>query len=354
VSRVGRSLATLPKQLVQILVYVLLFRWLTDLLGLIGARSRERGRGKQLRDGRRGRNLSCSPRCSTIGPDVYRRADPLIYSQQYLMEQGLAVTWDNPDIQIFKAGVPVSSSSLEPDTDYEIVATIYNNSTDAPAVGMPVDFTVRDFGVGTQYVLLGTTTIDLPVKGAPGHPARASMPWHTPPVGGHNCLRVFLRWDDDANPKNNLGQENTSVAAATSPAVFRFPVRNEDTIPKRLHLAVDAYGIPARKDCRDKDRRKQEPRENARYERRTVFIPPSEANADWNEARARHDPAAFPVPPDWSVSIQPEALDLSAGEQREVVVSIEPPDSFQGEKSFNVNALHGEALVGGVTLTVTR
>ena len=34
--------------------------------------------------------------CIQLPPDVYKRADPLIYSQYYLMAQGLAVTWDNP------------------------------------------------------------------------------------------------------------------------------------------------------------------------------------------------------------------------------------------------------------------
>ena len=34
-----------------------------------------------------------------IPSHTYRRPDPLIYSQTYLMSQGLSVTWDNPDIQ---------------------------------------------------------------------------------------------------------------------------------------------------------------------------------------------------------------------------------------------------------------
>ena len=53
-------------------------------------------------------------------------------------EQGLAVTWNNPDIQLYENGVAVSSSSLKPNADYVIDATIYNNSTEAPAVGLPV------------------------------------------------------------------------------------------------------------------------------------------------------------------------------------------------------------------------
>ncbi len=34
--------------------------------------------------------------CITVSPAVLKRADPLIYSQYYLMKMGLSVTWDNP------------------------------------------------------------------------------------------------------------------------------------------------------------------------------------------------------------------------------------------------------------------
>src|SRR5687768_7419882 len=53
-----------------------------------------------------------SPCCLRL-PDVYIRPDPLIYSQHYLAAQGLAVTWDNPDIQLYDAGTPVASHELE-------------------------------------------------------------------------------------------------------------------------------------------------------------------------------------------------------------------------------------------------
>ena len=54
-----------------------------------------------------------------IRPDVYRRADPMIYSQFYLMEQGLAVTWDNPDafvaiVRDFLRGVDAPPGAATP------------------------------------------------------------------------------------------------------------------------------------------------------------------------------------------------------------------------------------------------
>jgi hypothetical protein len=64
----------------------------------------------------------------------------MIYSQQYLMSQGLAVTWDNPDIHLELGGVTVDSHDLKPNTTYDVIARIWNNSLDAVVVGMPVAF----------------------------------------------------------------------------------------------------------------------------------------------------------------------------------------------------------------------
>jgi hypothetical protein len=270
------------------------------------------------------------------------------------MEQGLAVTWDNPDIQLYQNGVPVPSASLKADTDYDVVATVYNNSTDAPAVGLPVEFSFRSFGVGAILTPIGTTTIDLPVKGAPQHPARAKITWHTPAVSGHYCLLVRLVWPDDANPKNNLGQENTNVGVAASPAVFRFPVRNEDTIRKLIRMNADAYVIPPAIRCRERPKKKDSDRRYAARRRNDIFIPPSEEKADWTFARVRHDPQAFPIPAGWSVDIDPAQFELGPGAAQDVSVSITHPEGFRGERSFNVNAMYGAALLGGVTLTVKK
>src|SRR5262249_12441333 len=127
----------------------------------------------------RRRALKCLPdrlervspqRCAPLSDPAYKRPDPLLYSQPYLMKQGLAVTWDNPDIELRRAGAPVPSYSLEPDTEYDVVARIWNNSTEAPVVGLPVIFSFLSFGVGTQRHAVGATTVDLGVKGGPNHP----------------------------------------------------------------------------------------------------------------------------------------------------------------------------------------
>src|SRR3954447_2468761 len=62
--------------------------------------------------------------CIDLPPDVYKRADPLLYSQQYLMARGLAVTWDNPDIDVLDGGAVVSGP-LKPDHDYTVRVRVW-------------------------------------------------------------------------------------------------------------------------------------------------------------------------------------------------------------------------------------
>ncbi len=172
---------------------------------------------------------------------VYRRPDPMIYSQAHLMAQGIAVTWDNPDIHLEQQGAVVASHALEAATEYEVVARVWNGSTNAPAVGLPVRFSFLEWGIGTVPIAIATDEVDLAVKGAPGAPAFARVPWTTPAAAGHYCLMVDLLWPDDANPDNNLGQENTIVKPLNSPrASFVVPVRNAATQRRALSLDVDS------------------------------------------------------------------------------------------------------------------
>jgi hypothetical protein len=249
----------------------------------------------------------------------------------------------------------VSSNELEVDTEYQIVATVYNNSTEAPAAGLPVRFSYLDFGIGTTSISIDDTQINLPVKGAPGHPAQATVTWRTPQEEGHYCLQAFLDWQDDANPKNNLGQENTNVGKFSSPAIFEFPVHNEDTIRKKIHLLADCYQLPPLPFCKDK---KEKPRktEKDRYKNLKelkTFIPPLEEDADWITARNTHNIHNYQIPSDWSVDIEPQEFHLSPGQTQNVKVTITPPEQFEGQKTININGFHGDELIGGVTLTAT-
>jgi hypothetical protein len=268
-------------------------------------------------------------RCVPINDPAFVRPDPTIYDQYYLTGLGLAVTWDNPDIQLYLNGTPVSSNQLLAGTTYEVVAQIWNNSTDAPVVGMPVAFSFLEFGVGTTSVPIGSTNIDLGVKGGANCPAFASMPWTTPSTPGHYCLQVMLQPADDSNTQNNLGQENTDVGTAHSPAVFTFTLRNDTDKQQTYNFLVDAY-VPGTPDpCGVSD------------------------SAEDRAARlARHRRGVQPVPSGWQVTVVPEMPTLDPDQSTAITVTAAPPAGFAGSQVLNVNAFHTAGIAGGITLTV--
>ncbi len=274
--------------------------------------------------------------CGTIHNPSFHRPDPLIYSQRYLQQLGLAVTWDNPDIVLKQGGVIVSEGNLLPDTDYEIEATIWNNSYDAPVVGLKVDFSFLSFGAATTLNFIGTTFINLGVKGGANHPAHASMLWRTPPAG-HYCLQVALTWADDLNPANNLGQNNVNVVAAHSPAIFTFQLRNDTDKQQTYTFLVDTYTLPELKDCREQiDVRRN-------------------LDERWKRIQDVHNRNNYPVPAGWTVTTAPAEVSLLPGEEVDIEVSLNPPGSFTGIQAFNVHAMFRNGkYAGGVTAYVSK
>ena len=267
------------------------------LLGLLGGMRLAQGSLRKLcwKLGAAPKGAGSEGHPSSRGIDIpshtYKRPDPMIYCQCYLMSKGVAITWDNPDIQLFDGGgVAVPSHGLTPSTPYEIRARIWNGSTDAPAVNVLVRFYYLSFGAGTVRNYIGETYVDVPVKGSPLGPAEARMAWTTPPAG-HYCIQVELNWIDDANPLNNLGQENVDVKKLNSPnATFTFPVRNTSARPRTLALRADSYAIPAKARC-------PEP-------------PSARSGATRRRPRdpyARHRPALYPVPDGWTVDVPGDA-----------------------------------------------
>jgi hypothetical protein len=274
--------------------------------------------------------------CLVISHPSMHRPDPCIYSQPYLLQLGLPVTWDNPDIVLMRGGAPAVETALLPNTDYEIQATIWNNSYEAPVVGLRVDFAFLSFGVGVEKHPIGTTHVDLGVKGGAGHPALAKMAWRTPAAGGHFCIQAEMHWIDDANPANNLGQNNVDVATPQSPAQFAFRLRNDGDRGRRYAFEVDTYSLPALDPCK-----KKVPSEGR--ETRTARL---------KQIRQKHDRAKFPVPAGWTVEITPANPSLTANEEIDVAVRITPPTGFAGAVPFNVNAVHDGGYAGGVSLIV--
>jgi hypothetical protein len=321
-----------------VIAVVELFAWLMAWLRVTADRSQLKNReGK-------GADSTCIP----IRHPSFRKPDPLIYAQYYLMDMGLAVTWDNPDIDLRRAGVAVPSSNIEPDADYEIVARVWNASTTAPVVGLPVEFSYLSFGIGLTPHTIGTTKVDLGVKGGPGCPTFASIPWHTPSTPGHYCIQVNFTWIDDANPLNNLGQKNLEVGKAHSPARFDFSLRNSSDEQRVFTFEVDTYELPAPLPCDEVQRptRRQQLRRSVEPASARLFPALPE------RVRAMHERAAYQVDPGWVVAFDRSEVPLGAGNESTVEVLIEPPAGFRGTRRFNVRAVDGQYVQGGVTLVV--
>jgi hypothetical protein len=267
--------------------------------------------------------------CTPIDNPAFVRPDPLLYSQRYLRDRGLDVTWDNPDIVLFKGGVPVSSAELDPATTYDVRVRVWNNSLEAPVVAMPVHLLYRSFGAGTQDHPIASDTVDVGVKGSVDQPGFVSIPWTTPATPGHYCLQAQLDPADDVEPGNNIGWENTNVVAAQSSATFTFELRNDTRGTRTYRYELDGYELPALRPCAD-DR--VEPA--ARLE--------------------RHRRGGHPLPDEFQVQITPENPTLAAGNAITVTVTAEPPAGFSGRQAINVNVVHDLGLAGGVTLVVIK
>ncbi len=269
------------------------------------------------------------------------------------MKMGLSVTWDNPDIEIFRGGVPVAPFALLPATDYDVRVRVWNGSYDAPALNLPVALSYLSFGIGVSSTPIATGKADLDVKGGPLEPAFTSIPWKTPPVAGHYCLQALLIWPDDANPDNNLGQKNVQVGTAHSPAVFDIQVHNDAAIPRAFTFEVDQYVIPPLAPCSDQ----------ARPTGRVAVTPTAgrlaESKARWKAVLAAQGYGRFPLGPDWKVTFSPAQPVLAAFQQIAVQITIQPPADFLGQQTVNVHGFaqaenRGRALAGGVTLLVEK
>jgi hypothetical protein len=140
---------------------------------------------------------------------------------------------------------------------------------------------------------------------------------------------VLLDPADDSDTSNNLGQENTDVVKALSPAVFEFKLRNDTRLTRRYHFEVDAYQIPQLPKC-------------------------SEPPADNAATIRRHRREAHPVPAGFTVQIAPATPTLDPEDSITITVSVDPPAGYVGRQALNVNAFHEQGFAGGVTLITVK
>jgi len=289
-----------------------------------------------------------------IPSHTYQRPDPCIYSQTDRMLRGLGVTWDNPDIQLWSGGIEVPSNSLAKDTIYRITAQIYNKSNVAPAVNLLVRFYYLSFGIGTIRNFIGEDFVNVPARGgASGQPVIAEHDWKTPDQEGHYCLQVELVWPDDADPTNNLGQENCDVKALNSPnAIFQFPVRNDSRFTRIIKLKADSYTIPPLLPCNCK----QPEISDKITELRLPMGRKASATLTEKERRSamlylRHRREAYPIPDDCTIDFLPaDTLNLKPGEEQLVTVKLSTDRQVVEKQAININAFVESDLIGGVTL----
>jgi hypothetical protein len=295
-----------------------------------------------------GRQGKASPKdCVTISDPAMNRPDPLIYDQYYLMSLGFAVTWDNPDIWLELGGVIVPSEQLQPNTTYDVVARIWNGSTEGVVARLPVHFSYLSFGAGihSNKVLPGPdlVKVDLGVKGGPQCPVFARTKWTTP-AAGHYCLQVSFSCIDDSNPDNNLGQENTQVGTSHSPVAFQFQLRNAKRFAQGFHFEADTYTIPPLSPCGSNGNWTSNQTHGAL--RGTLTQRPY----DVIKVPPQHDRRNYPLPAGWIIAFAPPNPQLLAGAEITVVATVTPPAGFTGRQPINVHAFGESGLAGGITL----
>ncbi|MFZ2504574.1 MAG: hypothetical protein WAW88_18070 [Nocardioides sp.] len=272
-------------------------------------------------------------RCVPIQDPAMRVPDPLVYSQEEMSALGLPVTWDNPDFALFDGAVQIGAHELQPNRSYEVRVRVWNAATDCPVAMMPVHLSFLDFGAGTVSNPIGSELVDVGVLGAPNNPAYARFVWHTPATPGHYCLQAQLDPASDRNRRNNLGQHNTDVVEAHSPAQFTFTLRNDTRRTHAYEFDTDAFVL------------------------RPQPCPEPGNHGDRGDQEQRL-PTPEPLPAGWTVTVSPDQPALTPGQQTNITVVATPPSGWSGTQRVNVHAFYREGhqrfAAGGVSVDVVK
>ncbi|SRR6266478_3758046 len=341
--------------------------------------------------------------CVYVPERIINRPDPCIYSQFLLMQLGLPVTWDNPDVAIFLGGIEQYTYDLRVNTEYDVVVTIHNSSRDKEALGTQVDIGWIEFGAGAQIrhpiIVLPA---DVPIW--PGV-ANVATKWTTPSNLGHYCLDVQLSHPNDGNPSNNRGWNNTQVKEAASEV--RTPVRIFNLYPEgcppireggdaiswwrvllgyallglvagplvppfathelsRRHQALllllgylggALIGLVAELVRASVGRRRTENQKGR--ERISCHLVELTVDSYRFDDRKGKDADPHQIfagrPPAWPARVEPSTFVFAPHEAyRDVLLIVDAPDEPGPPEVFNVSARQGGVASGGVTITVNR
>jgi hypothetical protein len=317
-----------------------------------------------------------------IPPHIRRKPDSCLYSQAYLMGQGMPVTWDNPDIWLTETdGTPVDSSSLQPNHHYILHGRIWNASFN-PALGVEVRAAYRNWGLGGPWLVVqhdpgSIEHVEILVINPWGH-AMSRFHWHTPAVPGHYCIRVACHHPDDKNPANNVGQENTNIVAGQPghKLIVPVPITNDSDRAARVLLFADTYKIPPREwgfrlETRVRRYGDKPPRERASLKSDLHFLtqklvpvsrgPTNVAYAYKSRAPVVEAQQNTPrdLPQGWTLKVDGQAIAnhvaLAPHETRDLQLEIDIPATAPPgqEVALNLNAVASNTgHLAGVTLVV--
>lgn len=371
-NRFFRALVRAPVELLRLLLLFLLIllRALWVLLAALFGRYKPQPKGERC------------PCPDKIPEHVRRRPDPCLYSQSYLMQKGIPVTWDNPDIWLTELdGTVVGSGSLQAAHKYLLHARIWNASF-SPALGVSVRSKFRNFGINAsvfepvESTAGGVEVVRFINVAGWGHSV-AVFNWTTPDVPGHYCIQVECAHPDDLNTANNVGQENTTVVATSAGRTISFPIAvfNPFRQPARVVLRFDSYEIP--------DREWRMPIETRQIPlaRSPGFLVPRGADAKLGTLRGwlagkgidftyrryigrselfkAQRQANRSLPEGWKVHVdgagEGGGLILEGLEERELQVTISAPVAIDGIRQLPINIsawIPDEGPLGGLTVTM--
>lgn len=326
--------------------------------------------------------------CCEVPPHVKRSPDPCLYSQFYLMAQGLSVTWDNPDIWItLPDGTPVESHALQPATKYLVHGRIHNASFD-PALGTAVRCLYRPYSFNSPdrvpiEVLPDGSERVIVLHIAPWQSEVAVFRWTTPPTPNqHWCLQVECSHPADKNPNNNLGQENTQVLGGSSGSHVQTGARLFNPTDRTMlaRVTIDQYAVPTdevtlRLDTRIRHLRRRRPLDNIRNLMLVVDgqgkvrpygasgpVMVSYAYRGFHQLRRGNERGVQPLDPGWKAEINGQVVDPAGhvvvemaprtGVDLPIAFTIPPIISLQrAQQGFNVIATSDRGkLLGGLTI----
>ncbi|HXN89418.1 MAG TPA: hypothetical protein VN890_08710, partial [Methylocella sp.] len=251
----------------------------------------------------------------------------------------------------------VASHDLTPSTAYTVTATIHNQKNDAPIPSMPVVFSLVSFGVsGPKVQTIGSTPVDLPVRGAPGEPAQASITWTTPPAPGHYCIVIEAVVAGDVNPLDNVGQHNTVVKGVVhgEVIVLKVPVRNTLQAARTFAVQLHSYRLPAQPLVR------RGLGGDARAAADAAGMEQSRGSRESDASLlarvvAANRPELFPAPPEWRPSVSHAQVTVDPDQTVELVFTATVPNSAPAglRQPFHISVAEQSTNrpLGGVTAT---